>query len=39
MGRYAEFTLYWESWGGYPAHRSPHPMSLTPESVLVRISS
>jgi hypothetical protein len=23
MGRYADFTLYWESWGGYPDREEP----------------
>lgn len=23
MGRYTEFTLYWEDWGGYPDRKSP----------------
>lgn len=23
MGRYTEFTLYWESWGGYPDREEP----------------
>lgn len=23
MGRYTEFTLYWESWGGYPDRAEP----------------